>query len=512
MSTSGIELGNVNSLLKETRPVHRLKSRMSFNFGTANTTFAFNPATTSTASVGGGLNFGVPSGGQTTTTAPFSFGAPTQPPPPTSAPAPATAGFNFGSVGSSSSASGLLGSTTQTSAAPTGGLFNFNPPSAAPNTAAAAAIAPAPALAPAPTTGLSASFSFTNPAPTTTATSAPAFNFQAKPMGTATTEANKTAAAPAIQPSLNFTAKPNLFGTGLGTIVSVPTAAPAPAPVATSTAAPIAAAATTAAAAPAILPTLFSSQTPASTTTTTPLGLTTTSTPQISLAAATATATTTAAAALATLTTVTSTSSASIANTGVAVAGAAPTLSVSALEDKINKWASELKEKEERLLRQAAHVNAWDQLLQVGHDQVQQLRHTLNKVKTDQTRLQAELDFIQGQQQELEQVIEPLEVTAASTTPAQHQGDRQRENMHLLAQNLDSQLRQMTDDLCKVIEHLNTNSSGSQASDPVNTVARVLSAHMDTLKWVDQNAALLNQKMDDLSRISESKAGLGPGR
>lgn len=48
--------------------------------------------------------------------------------------------------------------------------------------------------------------------------------------------------------------------------------------------------------------------------------------------------------------------------------------------------------------------------------------------------MQAELDFIQGQQQELEQLIDPLEAAASSTTPAQHQGDRQRENMHLVAQ------------------------------------------------------------------------------
>lgn len=72
-------------------------------------------------------------------------------------------------------------------------------------------------------------------------------------------------------------------------------------------------------------------------------------------------------------------------------------------------------------------------------------------------------------------------------------------------QNLDSQLRQMTDDLCKVIEHLNNNNSSSQASDPVTTIARVLSAHMDTLKWVDQNSALLSQKVDDLSRAADSK-------
>ena len=58
-----------------------------------------------------------------------------------------------------------------------------------------------------------------------------------------------------------------------------------------------------------------------------------------------------------------------------------PTLSVHGLEDKVNKWLGEITEQQERLMRQAAHVNAWDQLLQLGHDQVQQLRDTLNKVK-----------------------------------------------------------------------------------------------------------------------------------
>lgn len=63
------------------------------------------------------------------------------------------------------------------------------------------------------------------------------------------------------------------------------------------------------------------------------------------------------------------------------VSTAAGGLSVAGLEEKVNKWMSELKEQEERLMRQAAHVNAWDQLLQQGHDQVQQLRLTLNNVK-----------------------------------------------------------------------------------------------------------------------------------
>lgn len=73
--------------------------------------------------------------------------------------------------------------------------------------------------------------------------------------------------------------------------------------------------------------------------------------------------------------------STSSASGTVVPTAATPTLSVRGLEEKVNKWVSEMREQEERLMRQAAHVNAWDQLLQKGHDQVQQLRDTLNTVE-----------------------------------------------------------------------------------------------------------------------------------
>ncbi|KAL7648218.1 UNVERIFIED_CONTAM: hypothetical protein RMT77_000121 [Armadillidium vulgare] len=203
---------------------------------------------------------------------------------------------------------------------------------------------------------------------------------------------------------------------------------------------------------------------------------------------------------VATLSTATSTSS-----FGTIGAGGATNLSMRQLEERLNKWLVELKEQEERFLRQAAHVNAWDQILQNGHEQVQSLKDTLHTVKSDQSRLEAEIDFIRGQQDELERLLEPLE-SATNANPATqlHQGDRQRDNMYYLAQSLDAQLRQMTDDLGKVIEHLNTNSGSMQPNDPVNLVARILSAHMDTLKWVDQNTTLLSQKMEDVARVSGS--------
>lgn len=177
------------------------------------------------------------------------------------------------------------------------------------------------------------------------------------------------------------------------------------------------------------------------------------------------------------------------------------------LEERLNKWLLEVREQEERFLKQAQHVNAWDRVLQRGHGQVHDLRTALDTVQSDQNRLEAELDFIRGQQSELEQLLAPLEAavneagSSALTGASQHQGDRQRDNMYHLAQNLDGQLRQMSEDLVKVIEHVNTlNGSSEKPSDPVSLVAKILSAHMDTLKWVDQNALVLTQKVEEVSK------------
>ncbi|XP_053650474.1 nuclear pore glycoprotein p62 isoform X2 [Cherax quadricarinatus] len=421
-----------------------------FSFGTATAapaggaSFNFSPAASQPTALSTGLSFGAPA---TTTSA---------------------GGFNFASTAAPSGTGSILASAisaplqTAAPAAASASSFSFNAPA---STAASSSFSSGFSLTggtPAVTTGLSLGTPATSP-----------FTFQAKTPGGGSNEATKTTASTTTQPILAF-------------------------PVAKTTTGPAAATTTAAASVGSTgLSSLFPTQTSTPATTTSVLG-------SSAIAATAASSTPATTPALATLSTVTSTSNAAVAAT--TAVGAVPTLSVAGLEDKVNKWVSELREQEERLMRQAAHVNAWDQLLQQGHDQVQQLRDTLNKVKTDQTRLQAELDFIQGQQQELEQLIEPLEVAAATSTPAQHQGDRQRENMHHVAQSLDSQLRQMTDDLCKIIEHLNTSNAGSQASDPVNTVARVLSAHMDTLKWVDQNTALLTQKIDDLSRMADSKS------
>ena len=69
--------------------------------------------------------------------------------------------------------------------------------------------------------------------------------------------------------------------------------------------------------------------------------------------------------------------------------------------------------------------------------------------------MEHELDFIKGQQSELEDALRPLEASLAGAPPP----DAERERTYAMAESLDAQLQRMSDDLREVIEHLNTTTS-----------------------------------------------------
>lgn len=79
------------------------------------------------------------------------------------------------------------------------------------------------------------------------------------------------------------------------------------------------------------------------------------------------------------------------------------------LEDQINIWLSELSLLEEEFHLQAQTINTWDSLLINNGTKITQINETLEKLRVDHTRLDHQLDFIMAQQNELEQMLEPIE-------------------------------------------------------------------------------------------------------
>ncbi|KAM9850489.1 uncharacterized protein ACBR49_005852 [Aulostomus maculatus] len=506
-----------------------------FTFGTptqtsTNTagTFGFGTPAKSTAA-GGGPSFGAPastfglgSAPQTTPASGPIFGSTISSPAGSgfslgsslTAPAaatPAGGGFTFGTASQAPTQPAATNPTAPATTVPGGlsfGAFSFGATKVQVTTAATVTAAPAAAPTAAPIAGPGGGFTFgssapsnltlgSQPASSTTAAASTTgqgggFSFGIKPSTTPAPPAS-TQAAPS---------GPSLFA------APVTTAAAA---AATGTGFTLAVAPTTAAA--ALAPATSAVASGGHSFMLKPLGAaTTTSTPApLTTASAAASATSTGAATGFTLglkpAAITSATATTTATTAIATTAAPPVMTYAQLEGLINKWSLELEDQERHFLQQATQVNAWDRMLVENGEKITALHKEMEKVKLDQRRLNQELDFILSQQKELEDLLCPLEesVKEQSGTIYMQNADEERERTYKLAENVDAQLKRMSQDLKEIIEHLNTSSGPADTSDPLQQICKILNAHMDSLQWIDQNSVLLQRRVEEVSKQCDNQ-------
>lgn len=172
----------------------------------------------------------------------------------------------------------------------------------------------------------------------------------------------------------------------------------------------------------------------------------------------------------------------------------------------------------------------------------------MNRVKKDQVRLESELDFVRAQQRELEEMLIPLEESLQQEVNNMPH-DTERDHTYVidfstsppflinvlilviyryqLAENIDSQMRRLADDLKEIIERMNAASRQHEATaDPVFVsfekailaycythfvcyqiakIARILNAHTDSLQWAESSCTALQRKLDDVGRGLEQQ-------
>ncbi|KAK9393699.1 nucleoporin-62 C-terminal-like [Crotalus adamanteus] len=435
---------------------------------------------------GSGASSSVPGSQAAAAAAPagFVFGSATTTPQPAPAAAAAAAGgFSFGGAAQTGAPNFSLGSLGSAPAqtVPTGPTFGVAPAStsAAVSTAAASQATPAFSLG---TASTGSGFGVLAPAAvtSTTTTTTTALSFGAKPGGT-----TATSGAPAtIGSSLLGLSGPTLFASVAGS--SAPAACSA-----------ISLSVGTSSTGAAPIGTLgFGSKMP---------GVTTTATAALPAAGAVSVP---AAGFLLNMKPLATTSVAASTSTATTTTGMTPPMMTYAqLESLINKWSLELEDQEKHFLQQATQVNAWDRTLIENGEKITTLHREVEKVKLDQKRLDQELDFILSQQKELEDLLIPLEESVkeqSGTIYLQH-ADEEREKTYKLAENIDAQLKRMAQDLKDIIEHLNTSGGPADNSDPLQQICKILNAHMDSLQWIDQNSALLQRKVEEMSKVCESR-------
>jgi nuclear pore complex protein Nup62 len=181
-------------------------------------------------------------------------------------------------------------------------------------------------------------------------------------------------------------------------------------------------------------------------------------------------------------------------------AAKAPTsMTYSQLEEHINKWTLELEEQEKIFLNQATQVNAWDRMLLESGDKISSLNTTIENLKIEQGRLELELDYIMSQERELEEAISPIEKAVASMTVT----DSERQQVYELAANLDSQTKQMAEQLKETIDHLNELNRAQDENNPVIQISRILNAHMNSLQWIEQTANSTQSQLEETAKMIE---------
>ncbi|KAH8407729.1 hypothetical protein KR222_011804 [Zaprionus bogoriensis] len=179
----------------------------------------------------------------------------------------------------------------------------------------------------------------------------------------------------------------------------------------------------------------------------------------------------------------------------------APQLSYNQLEEHINKWTLEFEEQEKVFTEQATQINAWDKLLIGNNQKIIELNDAVQKVKNDQQVLDQELEFIATQHKELEESLAPLEKEFINLPRV----DQERSQTYLMVENLDTQLKQMSEDLKEIIDNLNEANKGQDSTDPIIQIGKILNAHMNSLQWIEAQSTHICKKLDDIGKIHETQ-------
>ncbi|KAL3285612.1 hypothetical protein HHI36_000141 [Cryptolaemus montrouzieri] len=186
--------------------------------------------------------------------------------------------------------------------------------------------------------------------------------------------------------------------------------------------------------------------------------------------------------------------------TSASTAQTSGNLTYNQLEDQINKWTLDLEEQGKHFINQTKQLNAWDSLLIQNGDKTKVLNDSIKRVKQQQQQLDQELDFVLAQQKELEELVGPLEKELASIPQST---DQERNRIYQLAESMDSQMKQMSEDLKGIIEHLNESNKEEDANDPVTQISRILNAHMNSLQWIDRNTAQISSYLEQISKMQD---------
>lgn len=173
------------------------------------------------------------------------------------------------------------------------------------------------------------------------------------------------------------------------------------------------------------------------------------------------------------------------------------------LESLVDIWSLQLQDQEKHFFQQAIQVNTWASSLIENGEKITILHGKVEKAKLYQKRLEQELDFVLSQQKKVEDLLIPLEVDVKGHSRSvypQHADDK-FERTYSSAENIDAQMKRIAQDLRDVTEHLNMFGRSADATELLQQICRILSAHLYSLQWINKNSGMLQRKVEEVTQV-----------
>ncbi|XP_074603626.1 nuclear pore glycoprotein p62-like [Brevipalpus obovatus] len=158
-------------------------------------------------------------------------------------------------------------------------------------------------------------------------------------------------------------------------------------------------------------------------------------------------------------------------------------MTFSQLQENINKWLDELTILESDFHEQAQNINAWDAILVTNATKLTQVNEKMEQLKADHTRINNQIDFIESQQNELEELIKPLEEEKSKLLDTGVASEK--EKFYQLMETVNNDLQGVAADIQTVIGEFNAANSIKDANDPLASIGKILNTHMTLLKHID---------------------------
>ena len=186
------------------------------------------------------------------------------------------------------------------------------------------------------------------------------------------------------------------------------------------------------------------------------------------------------------------------------------------LNEVVSKWSAEVAELSAQFEESAALVARWDRQILHNGDRVRALHRDSESLQVCYKELTENLDTVTAQQNELHAMLERLERDVEAKLGARPpstsrstavRADLEREKMHGMATACMADLDAMALSIRDLVVELNKkNGSEDSAADAVSQIVSVLNSHLDSLQYLDDNAAQLARRVTEVAQQCEAYA------